>query len=444
MKRFLPFVAGGLLILGPTFAPPVWAQPAAAEKPAAKQGQERWHVMLLQGKRAGYSRSQEVTEGDRVTTTSDMRMEIKRGIINFKLRMQSEFVETTDGKPVSMSMSQALGAAPTLTSSVFTADGIETTRTNGDQKTTTKRPLPPGPWLTPAAAERYTAAELAKGSKLITYKTLDPTEGEGVVTVTRRVLGNEEVEIFGRTVPAVKWEATIDAHPNIKQIEYVDAEGETLKSVIDMGGITIEQLAADKDLALSKLEAPELLNSTMVKTDRPIPDARTLQRGTFRVSVEKETLPDLPTVAGQVFTREGPKAGTVVSTADGTEPVAAADLAAVRAKHLESSSMLKADDPEIVALVKRAKVEGLPSAEAARKLREFVYGYIRKKDMSVGFASASEVARTKTGDCTEHAALLAAMLRAAGVPSRCASGLLYIEEFDDQRNVFGYHMWTQA
>ncbi|HYD00817.1 MAG TPA: transglutaminase-like domain-containing protein, partial [Phycisphaerales bacterium] len=215
-------------------------------------------------------------------------------------------------------------------------------------------------------------------------------------------------------------------------------------TVIDMGGITIEQLAADKDLALSKLEAPELLNSTMVKTDRPIRGARTLQRGTYRVSVEKETLPDLPTVAGQTFTRESPKAGTVVATADGVEPVAAADLATVKAKHLESSSMLKADDPEIVELVKRAKVQGLPSAEAARKLREFVYGYIRKKDMSVGFATASEVARTKTGDCTEHAALLAAMLRAAGVPSRCASGLLYIDQFDDQRDVFGYHMWTQA
>ena len=64
--------------------------------------------------------------------------------------------------------------------------------------------------------------------------------------------------------------------------------------------------------------------------------------------------------------------------------------------------------------------------------------------MSVGLASASEVAQTKTGDCTEHGVLLAALLQANGIPARVASGLVYIDRFMDRRNVFGYHMWTQA
>jgi hypothetical protein len=73
-----------------------------------------------------------------------------------------------------------------------------------------------------------------------------------------------------------------------------------------------------------------------------------------------------------------------------------------------------------------------------------VFEYVDAKTLDVGLASASEVAETGRGDCTEHAVLLAGMLRAAGVPSRTASGLIYVDEALGRKNVFGYHMWTQA
>jgi len=40
--------------------------------------------------------------------------------------------------------------------------------------------------------------------------------------------------------------------------------------------------------------------------------------------------------------------------------------------------------------------------------------------------------------------LLAAMLRAEGIPSRTVSGLVYVDSFQGHRRIFGYHMWTQA
>ena len=50
------------------------------------------------------------------------------------------------------------------------------------------------------------------------------------------------------------------------------------------------------------------------------------------------------------------------------------------------------------------------------------------------------MARNLEGDCTEHAVLLAAMLRAAEIPSRVAVGLVYV----DSLSAFGGHMWTEA
>ena len=73
-------------------------------------------------------------------------------------------------------------------------------------------------------------------------------------------------------------------------------------------------------------------------------------------------------------------------------------------------------------------------------------------------------ARTGSGDCTEHAVLLAALLKARMIPSRVCHGLVYVElggsaingqaEVDAEGNVidsaasgdgqFGWHMWSQA
>ncbi|MFT3685994.1 MAG: transglutaminase-like domain-containing protein [Phycisphaerales bacterium] len=326
----------------------------------------------------------------------------------------------------------------------FTDDGTETVATVGEQVTKTKGKLPKTAWMTPAASERYVKEQLAKGAKEMTVTTIDPTAGEGVLTITRKVVGEENIDVFGKTVRAVKWEVVVDKFPGVKQVEYVNAEGETLKSVTDMGGIKLEQLAADKDLAMSKLDAPEMLMSTTVTPSKPLHDPRHLMQATYRVSVDKDEMPDLPSAAGQTFKRENASTALVTQDAKGVEPVAPTDLERVKSKHLESSATIKADDEAIVELVKDAKLGDTKGHLAAEKLRRFVHSYISEKDLSVGFATASEVARSKTGDCTEHAVLLAAVLRAAGIPSRCCSGLVYVDQLVGQKRIFGYHMWTQA
>ena len=76
----------------------------------------------------------------------------------------------------------------------------------------------------------------------------------------------------------------------------------------------------------------------------------------------------------------------------------------------------------------------------ATRLEKYVHEKLSKKNFSTAMASAAEVAQTMEGDCTEHAVLLAAMLRAKKVPSRIAAGLVYVESL----NSFGGHMWTEA
>ena len=88
-------------------------------------------------------------------------------------------------------------------------------------------------------------------------------------------------------------------------------------------------------------------------------------------------------------------------------------------------------------------MKSAPQARA-EACRRYVNTFIKKKNLNVGFASASEVAKTREGDCTEHGVLLVSLLRANGIPSRGAVGLVYAEEFTGKREIFGYHMWAQA
>jgi transglutaminase-like putative cysteine protease len=78
--------------------------------------------------------------------------------------------------------------------------------------------------------------------------------------------------------------------------------------------------------------------------------------------------------------------------------------------------------------------------KAAYRLERYVSTKLKTKNFSTALASAAEVAASLEGDCTEHAMLLAAMLRARQIPSRVAVGLVYVESVQS----FGGHMWTEA
>ncbi|MGD9690743.1 MAG: transglutaminase family protein [Phycisphaerales bacterium] len=456
--------AAAWLIGAPAWA---WAATAAATV-AGAPATERWYVVLMEGSRAGHmvSREEEVegAGGDGakdIRTRTYMKIEIKRGPLTLQISTESVWVETKEGEPVSLSSTTRLGAMPTEKTYTFPradgpgkrAEGAVKVRTKiGSQVTDSDVEMPAGEWKTPAAAARDIERRLAAGEKRITSRTIedDPTGGGlMVVESTRSVLERTSTEVFGREVPAIKWKVEVDTYPDAAMTEFVDEAGEMVRSEIDFGGIKLVQALADRELALSPVDPPELLNSTLVKPEgQAISNPRRKREGVYVLSIPEGRIDDLPVTPAQRFERLGP--GTVrvhvtMKPAEGaTERGSPAGDDPV---FLRPSAMLKADDPRIVEMMDEALGEEAKEASAARRaerLRRFVHRAIRTKEMSVGFASASEVARTRTGDCSEHGVLLAALLRAAGIPSRVVSGLTYVDEFGGQKGVFGYHMWAQA
>jgi transglutaminase-like putative cysteine protease len=113
------------------------------------------------------------------------------------------------------------------------------------------------------------------------------------------------------------------------------------------------------------------------------------------------------------------------------------------APYLARNSFLDTSDPVLKKLATEGAGEATSPMAMAHNLRKFVADYITKKDLSVGFATASETAQSHEGDCTEHAVLLAALGRIRHVPTRVVAGLVYLPEYEGQNNILGFHMWTQ-
>ncbi len=105
--------------------------------------------------------------------------------------------------------------------------------------------------------------------------------------------------------------------------------------------------------------------------------------------------------------------------------------------------MIASEDPLVKKLAKDFVDTDQPSASKLEKLRRGVYGWIKNKvAFSTEMAGAADVARSQTGDSTEHAVLLAAVVRSLGVPSRVAGGLVYNRS--EAKPAMIYHCWTEV
>jgi len=414
---------------------------------AAETIEDRWYVVELMGQRSGWMNTL-IERGNKgaITTTTSLSLKISRGAMTIPIEMSGVFVETADGEPISMSGKQKLGQAPIESTWVFSegkSGKVQSTSVQFGNKTTTEIDPPSVEWMTPYAASQHIEQLIEAGETVIVTNTVDPSMGLVVVETTATIKGETTIEAMGKTVPAIEWEATTSAAPGLKSVEFVNMEGEPIRTEVDFGGIAMSIVLADKQLALSELDPAEIMVSTFVKPSKPIKAPRHTQRAEYRLSLTNGEAFELADTGSQTWSMDG----------DGISLLVVAEPSEFRAAQVDevepflaSTTIADLNDPEIKALIAHALLmaEDRSDMEKAELLRRFVHSFINEKSLAVGFATASEVCRTRQGDCSEHGVLLTTMLRGAGIPSRVVSGLIYADAFAGERQIFGYHMWSQA
>jgi hypothetical protein len=109
-------------------------------------------------------------------------------------------------------------------------------------------------------------------------------------------------------------------------------------------------------------------------------------------------------------------------------------------KHLANTPLLRTDDE----IIKKSGEKFRKSSNPVDEISSFVYRHIHNKTTGLPLITAPLIMKNRTGDCTEHAVLAAALFRSAGIPARGVTGMIFAREFMGRENVFVYHMWIEV
>lgn len=415
--------------------------------------EERWFELTLGGKPCGSMHTLEERDGERVRSTRALQMRLARGDTNVAVSTQSVFVETARGEPIEAVLRQDLGGSPAETTVRFERDGTGQGKawkaTIKDGAGTREKVLPDDGWLTPAATERYVLERLKAGAREIRYRSIDVETGLEISAVEMKRIGTGQAAIDHEATPRMiqvgVW-SVVDSIQKLETTERFAQDGVLVESAAKLGIGELKTRLTSKERAIeaSQRTGVEIMVTSFVPAKRRIFDVMELPSLRLKVTTKEGELPDLPEAGAQRVRRIAPNEAEVeIVTARGSAPVG--DEATSKA-YLGRTQLIDGGSQEVQSLLERTlpKDRTLPPRERAEALRAAAGKALPNKNLSSPFASASEALRVRGGDCSEHAVLLAALLREAGIPARVAAGLIYADRFAGERNVWAWHVWTQA
>ena len=434
-------------------APPAVA--TGSEK--IQSSEENWGAIVLQGQKIGHQseKIEHLTLGDvpYVRTTTVEQLAVQRAGQTLQVRVENVFLETPQGELKQFTTKIEQAGAITQFSGEVAADGqtLKITSQTGNNQAATTESIPWQPQFGGIFAVRrqYRQPPLkANESREIT--ALVPTLNRpGRIRVTGRK--NEDVTLLdGATYTLLKVsEVTkVVGQPPMESSIWLDEDGDVVKMLAI--GQNFELYRCTKGFALSENAAVsfDLTLDTIVPVKR-MPDAaqrEKLDQMTYRLTLDHANPAEIfvSETNQKVTSEDEHSANLTVWRVPVTGKLPEGLPAETPPTEAEKSAgpLVQLDDPAVQKLVEQFHSSEKEPAQRAVALEKYVHETIQQKDFSQGFLSAAEVAEGKVGDCTEHAVLLMALLRAEGIPARGALGLVYIDY--GTKKGFAYHMWTEA
>ncbi len=292
-----------------------------------------------------------------------------------------------------------------------------------------------GPLFLGASLNHYFQTEDLEVGRSFRIPFFDPST-LSKKTIVVRVSAREDIQIHGIPYKSVRLETEVMGQP---AFFWLDDKGNILKETGLMGMTMVRSnpSQAPKNITGGGGDFYELVS---VRPDRRLPRPRQLTYLKLAVKGLRETSFDTKALTGERQRYYGN--GELEVTADvppskGSYSLPEAHLTEKVKKYLRPELTIESDAPEI-----RDKARAIAGGEhdpvrVARRLMTWVYLKVDKRPV-VSVPSAKEVLVSRVGDCNEHAVLLAALLRATGIPARICAGLVYM------KGKFYYHAWTEA
>jgi transglutaminase-like putative cysteine protease len=390
---------------------------------------ERWFGIYVNNDLVGFYRQtiSETADGYRMEGNGSVRMNVM-GFSKVASTRESYLV----GKNLalrSFEVEQTLNGTLTRLAGRV-GSGLMRVRSDSNGKTREKQLKFKGDVYPGPALNLYPLMRDLSAGQSYTILTLDPEEVK-IKEVTIRIIGDETTP---EGVPALRLRNNL--YPFVNNDIWVDAGGNTLKESVREGLVvtraedprTLAPLVSNVALAKKDL----IYDFSLVPADPPIGEVRRLTALEVEITGWNDSLPLLQG-GGQTVDKAGEgririRTGTLAAR-NGT--ATAAD------SYLKPAEKIESDAPEIAAKAKELAAGRKNRLEIVKALATWTSDWLH--DTVEDGGGAIESFKARFGNCQTHARLYTALARAAGIPTRFVSGLVYQEG-----KGFLYHSWAES
>lgn len=303
----------------------------------------------------------------------------------------------------------------------------------GRRAKTTELKLSEIPMISSGVDQLFRNAKLVPGnSHSISF--FDPStmaQKEAVFNVKKL----EKIKIKLTTYDAYRIESEMYGN---KLTFWVDKSGDILKEEGFMGLTMIKSSAINAPVNLEE-DSDDFYDLTSIEVDKKLPDPKRL----YTLKLRLNGIDDVEFNWSGLNDERQDFSNNILTVIKEKKPFKleynipySGDDAELK-KYLAPEFNIQSDDKKIIEMAQKIIGKARTPVDVSEKMMGWVYTSLSKQPV-VSVPSAVEVLETRTGDCNEHATLLTALLRAAGVPARISVGLVYLRER------FFYHAWVEA
>jgi hypothetical protein len=420
---------------------------------------ETWQATYLQGARIGHTHTRVTESGGVITLTRSIRLTVKRYGSVLPIEIEQTCTERSDGSVLTLGLNQSLGKdkQTSMTARVegkklFIKTGSAERRTDWDEsclglyaqeQAFVRNKSKPGDTFRLSTFEL--SAEIPLGLKV----TLKPAEEVDRLVLKDETIQREKVNLVRAEIVSDKlWIGGKETQLPPKTV-WLDDEGHVIREQFEFPGLgMVTQYTTSKEAATHEAIAPDLLPdlgmNIMIPLNKEIANPYETQQAIYRIKADVEGgAPFAQDERQQIKLPLGKTFELWVQSVRGPgDRSAKVPTGKEFAEYIEPNRFIDSDNERIKTLARTIVGNEKQPYEMAIKLEKGVHDRMQF-DAGVGFPPASQTAREFRGDCRQHALLLAALLRASGIPSRTALGVIYTRE-PGKGPVFAFHMWTEA
>ena len=338
----------------------------------------------------------------------------------------------TKSQPIKEDFAMSSGGKTTRVISNFKKDVVECEISAGSGSSKKTVPIPSGATLVGDPMFAVPSPEVGRKYSFHYFDPLSLAVSELTVNVEREEklkIGDKEYDTFVMKSASPLGNVTVWQEKNG---DVVQAKG--------IMGITLTRQSRTEAMAgIGEGPSQDLAILTSVKSNKKIPSARSVQKlDVILKGLSCEPIKDIrqSVISDKI---EGEKrlcitARSFDSTKSAVLPIGQADMATF----LASTPYIDSDQSAVQTQAREIVGEEKNAYLACTKIRAWVNANLQTR-ANIGITrSGSDVLKSKVGVCRDYAILFASLARSAGIPTRIAAGLVYLE------GSFYYHAWDEC